>query len=807
MAYLFKILVPKRWYQLQAHVDVKFKAGDEFGQTVEVHEGDEVDLASKWLVVSRPPGTEANPLFRWMIEEPIIVDYPDGLDTSNSGPDDKLAQIYDKYGRMYKAFWNDSSFDAYVEDQSRKSVRRIVQSTDWKKLEDEDVATSAKLAVKMEVDEVIAILEDKRCSRITIMSDVLRYRWLKIPAGVAFDETKKLGNTRRLTSLSCLPTTLRCTDKQMTCSSFLIGFEAWKGRLNGPKCWRPKPFDSECFLKVDFGKTVVVNRLILQGWQDMRKTEDGAPRPIMLVTKFRLDYSDNGCTWHCFQNQEMSIVNAKTKIPLSTATQQKDQHFPFQIVPPILARFVRIRPIDSMNDIAIRCEFFLCQHPNNITNRYPRVVMLAASQLGAQDNEQLHEILQDQSPNTKVFQYDIPGIIEQELRDSTHLTNYSVLDLMWRKTVEINISVPRELSGLLHDLCQQLQIGERFGSLSVMAIDYRKSSKEMEFEDFAGRMKEITDIVVENVKAGSKLTFDYYCYLVSACVIAGGGLAVNSIVAVVASMLVSPIMGPVLAICFGTVIKNKDLVCQGLYAEAVSLVICWVVGFVFGLIWASTSLYETYKWPTKQMRDRGAEIVLFEGVLIALPSGVGVAVSVLGGNMASLVGVAMSASLLPPAVNFGMMLAVWLLNRNDDAIGMAFISLALALENIMIIYFVAIMVFWLKEVIPASKERAFWRVIERTVPKTQDAVRMDYKDVNVRSKEYSSEDFGREDPSIPRSLLNKYYERSGTHRTLNDIQEQFSENRQRLIPESVVASLDKVSPFVAHWKARALLQK
>ena len=42
---------------------------------------------------------------------------------------------------------------------------------------------------------------------------------------------------------------------------------------------------------------------------------------------------------------------------------------------------------------------------------------------------------------------------------------------------------------------------------------------------------------------------------------------------------------------------------------------------------------------------------LWVGVLIALPSGAGVALSVLGGNTGSLVGVAISASLLPPAVN------------------------------------------------------------------------------------------------------------------------------------------------------------
>lgn len=48
---------------------------------------------------------------------------------------------------------------------------------------------------------------------------------------------------------------------------------------------------------------------------------------------------------------------------------------------------------------------------------------------------------------------------------------------------------------------------------------------------------------------------------------------------------------------------------------------------------------------------RGQERSLWIGVLVALPSGAGVALSVLGGNAGSLVGVAISASLLPPAVN------------------------------------------------------------------------------------------------------------------------------------------------------------
>ena len=56
----------------------------------------------------------------------------------------------------------------------------------------------------------------------------------------------------------------------------------------------------------------------------------------------------------------------------------------------------------------------------------------------------------------------------------------------------------------------------------------------------------------------------------------------------------------------------------------------------------------------EEMLSRGELRSLLVGVLIATPSGAGVALSVLGGNAGSLVGVAISASLLPPAVNCGM---------------------------------------------------------------------------------------------------------------------------------------------------------
>ena len=54
------------------------------------------------------------------------------------------------------------------------------------------------------------------------------------------------------------------------------------------------------------------------------------------------------------------------------------------------------------------------------------------------------------------------------------------------------------------------------------------------------------------------------------------------------------------------------------------------------------------------------------GLAIAIPSGVGVAISVLGGNAGSMVGVAISASLLPPAVNTGLFWAMAMISYGFD---------------------------------------------------------------------------------------------------------------------------------------------
>ena len=178
----------------------------------------------------------------------------------------------------------------------------------------------------------------------------------------------------------------------------------------------------------------------------------------------------------------------------------------------------------------------------------------------------------------------------------------------------------------------------------------------------------IVAVVVKRIRASTLFTFDYVVYLILACIIALLGLLENSTVVIVASMLVSPIMGPILAIIFGCVISDYELRNKGIKNGLVSIIICISTGFFFGFLFiAGESGYEAEPgtFITKEMTTRGTTNDMALDIGIAIASGAAAALSVLGENTSSMVGVAISASLLPPAVNAGFLWSVKIMAKED----------------------------------------------------------------------------------------------------------------------------------------------
>jgi uncharacterized membrane protein len=145
---------------------------------------------------------------------------------------------------------------------------------------------------------------------------------------------------------------------------------------------------------------------------------------------------------------------------------------------------------------------------------------------------------------------------------------------------------------------------------------------------------------------------------------------------------------------YANTIQDYKLFRIGLVTEVISLFVCIITGIIVGACMLPFSI--TNDWPTPEMYNRGTSTNFWVGWPVAFFSGLGVAVSLLDEQTSSLVGVAISASLLPPAVNAGMIWVAYLAYDptrfnfdqqwdHHDFLVMSLYSLGLTLINIVLI--------------------------------------------------------------------------------------------------------------------------
>ncbi|EDW51651.1 uncharacterized protein LOC6620098 [Drosophila sechellia] len=244
--------------------------------------------------------------------------------------------------------------------------------------------------------------------------------------------------------------------------------------------------------------------------------------------------------------------------------------------------------------------------------------------------------------------------------------------------------------------------------------------------------------VVRQVRRDATLTFDFVVLLMAAALLSCVGLVENSFLFLSSSMLISPLMGPIIAAIFGSVIGDRDLRWLGLKNELLGIAASVAIGFFFGaMVCGFGHFFAISKGLTEEIVSRCDTHSLAIGVCTALASGAAGAIAVLGGNTGSLVGVAISASLLPPAVNAGLLwaLAVGVHVLPDDheplaslvkhrsyssqlsieLLVCAVVSMALTLLNIICVWLMGVVVLRIKEVAPAvQRHQKFWRHDVRT---------------------------------------------------------------------------------------------
>ena len=90
-------------------------------------------------------------------------------------------------------------------------------------------------------------------------------------------------------------------------------------------------------------------------------------------------------------------------------------------------------------------------------------------------------------------------------------------------------------------------VGVHFGIIDILPVEASKPQIEEE-ETISPKERLSVEEMYTKITAGARLSFDFIALLVVSTIIGAIGLAINNSVLIVASMLLAPLMGPILGL-------------------------------------------------------------------------------------------------------------------------------------------------------------------------------------------------------------------------------------------------------------------
>ncbi|MCR4333716.1 MAG: TIGR00341 family protein [Patescibacteria group bacterium] len=202
---------------------------------------------------------------------------------------------------------------------------------------------------------------------------------------------------------------------------------------------------------------------------------------------------------------------------------------------------------------------------------------------------------------------------------------------------------------------------------------------------FQGLFHNVTEIeknaAVEGIIQHATPRHDFFLMLVLSVSMASFGVLLNNSVILVGSMLIAPLLYPLLSLALGVIVTDERLVTNSTYTIVKSIVYALIAGFIIGFFFSSHD--STIVFP---FGVAGESLSLLYA-LVAVVAGFAAAFAVTKPHLnETLPGVAISVALVPPLAAAGVALSIfdWTVFSN---------SMALFLVNIICVVFSAMVVF------------------------------------------------------------------------------------------------------------------
>ena len=209
-------------------------------------------------------------------------------------------------------------------------------------------------------------------------------------------------------------------------------------------------------------------------------------------------------------------------------------------------------------------------------------------------------------------------------------------------------------------------------------------------EDEEGRKQQAVTATREElysqIKKGAQLDSNFLLLTVLSTIAAAIGLAEDNVAVVVGAMVIAPLLGPNIALAFGTALGDGKLMWQALKTNLAGVSLALALSVVIGLVWQVDFTSEEIVSRTD---------VNMGGVVLALASGAAAVLSLTTGLSSALVGVMVAVALLPPTATLGMLLG-------SSQPQLAFGAVLLLAVNVVCVLLSAMTVFLLKGVKPRT---------------------------------------------------------------------------------------------------------
>lgn len=230
---------------------------------------------------------------------------------------------------------------------------------------------------------------------------------------------------------------------------------------------------------------------------------------------------------------------------------------------------------------------------------------------------------------------------------------YEITDYWWGAEAEdgrraFRMLVSDDLRQAVMDAVQNVLATTGQSRIVVMAVDTVLPRPEEDEE--AGRRRRLAatrEELYSQVERGARLDTNFLLLTLLSTVVAAIGLIEDNVAVVVGAMVIAPLLGPNIALAFGTSLGDGELTWQALKTGFAGLGLAILLSVGIGLVWP----VDITSGEILARTDVG-----MDSVALALASGAAAVLSLTTGLSSTLVGVMVAVALLPPAATLGMLL-------------------------------------------------------------------------------------------------------------------------------------------------------